>query len=79
MYQKFHMSIKCLIFASRDQYMYGLSYERQGNISYCLRGDIIFVTSKHSERGTKYDVVTRAIKLILPSLECDNLHAYHIL
>ena len=25
------------------------------------------------ERGTKYDMVTRALKLILPSLECDNL------
>ena len=32
-----------------------------------------FVTSERSERGTKYDIVTRAIKLILPSLECDNL------
>ena len=31
------------------------------------------VTSERSERGTKYDIVTRAIKLILPSLECDNL------
>ena len=31
-----------------------------------------FVTSERSERGTKYDIVTRAIKLI-PSLECDNL------
>ena len=34
---------------------------------------MIFVTSERSERGTKYDIVTRAIKLILPSLECDNL------
>ena len=32
-----------------------------------------FVTSERSERGTKYDIVTRVIKLILPSLECDNL------
>ena len=31
------------------------------------------VMSERSERGTKYDIVTRAIKLILPSLECDNL------
>ena len=36
---------------------YRLSYER--------RGDISFIA--------KYDIVTRAIKLILPSLECDNL------
>ena len=33
----------------------------------------IFVTSERSERGTKYDIVTRAIKLISPNLECDNL------
>ena len=32
-----------------------------------------FVTSERSERGFKYDFVTRAIKPILPSLECDNL------
>ena len=48
-----------------------------------MRGEVIsvlsletissFVTSEGSERGTKYDIVTRAIKLILPSLECDNL------
>ena len=47
-----------------------------------MRGEVIsvlslerryFVTSERSERGTKYDIVTRAIKLILPSLEYDNL------
>ena len=48
-----------------------------------MRGEVISVlslerryhifTSERSERGTKYDIVTRAIKLILPSLECDNL------
>ena len=49
-----------------------------------MRGEVIsvlslerryqyFVTSERSERRTKYDIVTRAIKLILPSLECDNL------
>ena len=49
-----------------------------------MRGEVIsvlslerryqyFVTGERSERGTKYDIVTRAIKLILPSLECDNL------
>ena len=32
-----------------------------------------FVTSERSERGTNCDIVTRAINLILPSLECDNL------
>ena len=55
--------------------MYRLSYERQGDISFIARETIIsyFVTTEHSERGTKYDIVTRAIRLILPSLECDNL------
>ena len=47
---------------------------RRGDISFIARGTIsYFVTSERSERGTKYDIVTRAIKLILPSLECDNL------
>ena len=51
-----------------------LSYERRGDISFIARGTIsYFVTSERSERGTKYEIVTRAIKLILPSLECDNL------
>ena len=55
-------------------YMYRLSYERRGNISFIARETIsYFVTSERSERGTKYDIVSRAIKLILPSLECDNL------
>ena len=55
-------------------YMYRLSYERRGDISFIARETIsYFVTSERSERGTKYDIVTRAIKLILPSLECDNL------
>ena len=54
--------------------MYRLSYERRGDISFIARGTIsYFVTSERSERGTKYDIVTRAIKLILPSLEYDNL------
>ena len=56
------------------KYMYRLSYERRGDISFIARGTIsYFVTSERSERWTKYDIVTRAIKLILPSLECDNL------
>ena len=51
-----------------------LSYERRGDISFIARETIsYFVTSERSERGTKYDIVTRAIKLILPSLEYDNL------
>ena len=55
--------------------MYRLSYEGRGDISFIARGTIsYFVTSERSERGTKYDIVTRAIKLILPSLECDNLY-----
>ena len=54
--------------------MYRLSYERRGDISFIARETIsYFVTSERSERGTKYDIVTRVIKLILPSLECDNL------
>ena len=54
--------------------MYRLSYERRGDISFIARGTIsYFVTSERCERGTKYNIVTRAIKLILPSLECDNL------
>ena len=53
---------------------YRLSYERRGDISFIARGTIsYFVTSERSERGTKYDIVTRAIKQILPSLECDDL------
>ena len=60
------------IFTSVD--MYRLSYERRGDISFIARETIsYFVTSERSERGTKYDIVMRAIKLILPSLECDNL------
>ena len=52
--------------------MYRLSYERRGDISFIARETIsYFVTSERSERGTKYDIVTRAIKLILP--------IYHIL
>ena len=55
-------------------YMYRLSYERRGDISFIARETIsYFVTSERSERWTKYDIVTRAIKLILPSLGCDNL------
>ena len=53
---------------------YRLSHEGPGDISFIAGGTIsYFVTREHSERGTKYDIVTRAIKLILPSLECDNL------
>ena len=44
---------------------YHVSFIARGTISY-------FVTSERRERGTRYDIVTRAIKLILPSLECDN-------
>ena len=59
--------------------MYRLSYERRGDISFIARETIsYFVTSERSERGTKYDIVTRAIKLILPSLECDNLFVTYL-
>ena len=48
--------------------MYRLSHEGRGDISFIARGTIsYFVTSERSERGTKYDIATRATKLILPS------------
>ena len=54
--------------------MHRLSYERRGDISFIARETIsYFVTRKRSDQGTKYDIVTRAIKLILPSLVFDNL------
>ena len=54
--------------------MHRLSYERRGDISLIARETIsYFVTSSLRSLVTKYDIVTRAIKLILPSLECDNL------
>ena len=54
--------------------MYRLSYERRGDINFIARETISYsVTSERSEQGTKYDIVTRAIKLMLPSLKCDNL------
>ena len=43
---------------------------RRGDISFIARETIsYFVTSERSERGTKYGIVTRAKKLILPSFE----------
>ena len=50
--------------------MYRLSYERRGDISFIARETISYFAS---ERGTKHDIVTRAIKLILPILKYDNL------
>ena len=40
-----------------------------------MRGEVISVLSLERRYHilSKYDIVTRAIKLILPSLECDNL------
>ena len=53
---------------------YRLSHQVRGDISFIARGTISYVViSECSERGTKYDIVTRATKLISPSLECDNL------
>ena len=67
-------SINIGIMKTIRNHTYRLSYERRGDISFIARETIsYFVTSERSERGTKYDIVTRAIKLILPSLECDNL------
>ena len=54
--------------------MYRLSHDGPGDVSFIVRGIIsYFVTSERSERATKYDIVIRAVKLILPSLERDNL------
>ena len=53
--------------------MYRLSHKGQGASSFIAETISHPVMSKRSKRGTKYDIVTRAIKLILPSLECDNL------
>ena len=59
---------------TQRQHKYRLSYEGRVDISFIARGTIsYFFTSERSERGTRYDIVTKAIKLILPSLECDNL------
>ena len=63
----YHMSIGYIY---KYIYKYRLSYERRGDISFIARGTIsYFVTSERSERGIKYDIVTRAIKLILPFTE----------
>ena len=49
-----------------------LSHEGRGDISFVAQGTISYsVTSERRERKKKYDIVTKAIKLILPSLECD--------
>ena len=49
-------------------FKYRLSHEGPSVISFIARGMIsYFVTRERSERGTKYDIVTRAIKLMLPS------------
>ena len=55
-------------------YMYRLAYERRGDISFIARETIsYFVASERSERGTKYEIVSRAIKLISPRLSYANL------
>ena len=54
--------------------MYRLSYERRGDISFIARETIsYFIPRSLRSLVTKYDIVSRAIKLILPSLEYDNL------
>ena len=69
-------------------YMYRLSYERRGDISFIARetisyfvsrDDIIFCHKPRSLRSlvTKYDIVSRAIKLISPRLSYDNLYLSH--
>ena len=63
----------CYLFVwlvGRLMYRYSLSHEGRRDISFIIRRTIsYFVTSERSERGTKYNNVTRAIRLI-SNLEC---------
>ena len=43
------------------------------SIGYHIRGRVIIVLLLERRYQAKYDIVSRAIKLILPSLECDNI------
>ena len=57
-----------------SMYMYRLLHGGRGDISSIARETIsYFVTSDRRERRAKYDIVARAINLMFPSLECDNL------
>ena len=54
-----------------------LSYSRLGNISFIALVTIsYFVPRSLRSLVTKYDIVSRAIKLISPSLSYDNLYIY---
>ena len=54
-----------------------LSHSRLGNISFIALVMIsYFVMSERSSIMTKYDIVSRAIKLISPRLSYDNLYIY---
>ena len=54
-----------------------LSYSRLGNISFIARETIsYFVPRSLRSLVTKYDIVSRAIKLISPRLSYDNLYIY---
>ena len=58
---------------------YRLSYERQGDISFIALVTIsYFVPRSLHSLVTKYDIVSRAIKLISPRLSYDNLYIYDI-
>ena len=77
-YKEFRTSIPATSIPALTQRRKDLSHEGPGDISFIARETIsYFVTSERSERGKKYDIVTRAIKLILPSLECDHLYLSH--
>ena len=55
-----------------------LSYSRLGNISFIALVTIsYFVPRSLRSLVTKYDVVSRAIKLISPRLSYDNLYIYN--
>ena len=54
-----------------------LSYSRLGNISFIALVTIsYFVPRSLRSLVTKYDIVSRAIKLISPRLSYDNLYIY---
>ena len=64
---------KC-VNATFVQVVYVTTSKGRGDISFIVRGTISHLSRMSAaERWTKYDIVTRAMKLILPSLECENL------
>ena len=74
MYIYIYVYVYMYVYVYVYMYMYRLSFERRGDISFIARETIsYFVPRSLRSLVTKYDIVARAIKLILPSLEYDNL------